>query len=336
MTVLPTGDVRGFYEALGIELPGWAQREAPARCFASPDSHSNGDRSPSTSVNLINGAWCCHGCGARGGAYDAALAVGHAPRSAIELMVDHGLIEPRTERVAAGRAPVGAPVARTSSRPPVPHRLKVTDNDVARWQTALARRPDVLSRLGVERGWRYGPICELELGLDPGGRLTIPIRDPEENLQGVLRYQPWHTHGPKMLAARGSRLGLIPHPARESSAEVVLVEGPADMIAARSYGMAAIAVPGAHAWRSEWAPSLAGRRVTVVMDCDRPGRDAAQRIETDLANVSDVRTLDLDPARDDGYDLTDALLERAHSLAGPAPLKWLDRSREHADRGIER
>ena len=75
MTVLQSGDVRSFYESLGVDLPGWAQREAPVRCFASNESHNHGDRSPSTSVNLENGAWCCHGCGAHGGAYDAALAI---------------------------------------------------------------------------------------------------------------------------------------------------------------------------------------------------------------------------------------------------------------------
>jgi DNA primase len=198
----------------------------------------------------------------------------------------------------------------------------------------------MLSRLTAERGWGYAAICELEVGLDAGGRVTIPIRDGDENLRGVLRYQPWHTGSPKMLAVRGTRLGLIPHPAREGSPDVVLVEGPADMIAARSHGIAAIAVPGTQAWRSEWASLLAGRRVTVVMDSDRPGREAAERIRTDLTAVSDVSVLDLDPARDDGYDLTDALLDRAHCSVGPPVLEQLSRGhlspRHQADRGIER
>ena len=129
-------------------------------------------------------------------------------------------------------------------------------------------------------------MCELEVGLDAGGRLTIPIRAASNDLQGVLRYQPWRTHGPKMLAVRGTRLGLIPHPVREPAPHIILVEGPADMIAARSSGLSAIAVSGTYAWRSEWAPAFAGRRVTVVMDCDRPGREAADRIASDLARFS--------------------------------------------------
>ena len=35
-STLPGADVRGFYTALGIELPAWAKREAPVGCFAAP------------------------------------------------------------------------------------------------------------------------------------------------------------------------------------------------------------------------------------------------------------------------------------------------------------
>ena len=73
---LPGADVRGFYQALGIELPGWAQREASVGCFANPDAHAHGDRDPSCSVNVETGAWHCWGCGAKGGAFDAAIVRG--------------------------------------------------------------------------------------------------------------------------------------------------------------------------------------------------------------------------------------------------------------------
>jgi DNA primase len=91
---------------------------------------------------------------------------------------------------------------------------------------------------------------------------------------------------------------------------LVLVEGPPDMIAARSCGWPAIAVPGDHAWRQEWARLFRSRQVTVVMDCDAPGRAAAQRIATDLSDVCPVRVTDLAPGRHDGFDLTDWLRTR--------------------------
>ncbi len=343
MTVLATGDIRAFYESLGVVLPDHALHEAAVKCFASPESHRNGDRSPSASISLVSGAWCCHACGARGGAYDAALALGHTPRGAIELMISHGLVErrpgPATRRPDRSQP---APVRRHPQPPAAQQRprLEATEADITRWQSSLSRRPSLILRLAQEREWRYGVISELGVGLDAGGRLTIPIRTAAGELQGVLRYQPWRTHGPKMLAVRGTRLGLIPHPFREPAAHVALVEGPADMIAARSNGLAAIAVSGTYAWRSEWAPAFAGRRVTVVMDCDRPGREAAHRIAADLAAFSPVAVLDLAPSREDGYDLTDALLDQEHrSLELPA-LTRLERgqarSRLPDPRGLER
>ena len=62
-STLPGADVRGFYTALGIELPGWAQREASVGCFSDPDAHAHGDRDPSCSVNVETGAWHCWGAG---------------------------------------------------------------------------------------------------------------------------------------------------------------------------------------------------------------------------------------------------------------------------------
>ena len=72
-STLAGADIRGFYSALGIELPEWATVEASVRCFADPDAHAHDDRDPSCSINLTHGAWHCWGCGAKGGAYDAAL-----------------------------------------------------------------------------------------------------------------------------------------------------------------------------------------------------------------------------------------------------------------------
>ena len=122
--------------------------------------------------------------------------------------------------------------------------------------------------------WSRATLLELGCGWERG-RVTIPIREGDGGLRGVLRYAPSHDRAPKMLAARGTRLGLIPHPAAEPSTWVVLVEGPPDMISARSRGLPAIAVPGDDAWEPEWARLLAGRHVSVVFDCDRAGRDAA-------------------------------------------------------------
>ena len=158
--------------------------------------------------------------------------------------------------------------------------------------------------------WSRATLLELGCGWERG-RVIIPIRDGHGGVRGLLRYARSRDRAPKVLAARGTRLGLIPHPCTESSGWVVLVEGPPDMISARSRGLPAIAVPGDDAWEPGWARLLAGRRVSVVFDCDRAGRPAAARIAADLKAVG-VRgsIVDLARGRTDGYDLTAWLAER--------------------------
>ena len=120
---LARADIRGYYEALGVELPGWAQAEASVRCFADPDAHAHQDRNASCSVNLETGAWRCWGCGARGGAYDAAIALGRTPRAAIDLMIHHGLTERRSPAPLRRRRRADAePKSRRSVPHPQPRR----------------------------------------------------------------------------------------------------------------------------------------------------------------------------------------------------------------------
>jgi hypothetical protein len=248
---MTTPDVRAFYAALGIELPGWPKLEAPIRCFAQPDAHNRGDRSPSCSVNLASGAWNCHGCGAHGGPYDAAVALGNTPRSAMDLLIANGLAEPRsrgphTPRTA--RVTTTAPITTVANRP----RLAVADADVESWVGGLDADAGLVRRLMVKRAWSPRIMRALKIGFD-GSRVTIPIRNAHGHLRGLLRYDPFGRRHPKMRAAFGTRLGLIPHPAIEASAGVILVEGASDVISARSAGLPAIAIPGTNAWRPAWA-----------------------------------------------------------------------------------
>jgi DNA primase len=146
------------------------------------------------------------------------------------------------------------------------------------------------------------------LGFDRG-RVIFPVRDGDGRLEGVLRYAPTHENAPKMLAVAGSTLGFLPHPAADRSVDVLLVEGPPNMLAARCQGWSAFAVPGDDAWQPGWARLLEGRRVTIVMDADQAGRAAAARIAADLVAVArEVRVADLHPGREDGADLTDWLI----------------------------
>lgn len=315
---LSGADIRGYYGALGIHIPRWAQHEACVRCFVNPDAHRRGDQDPSCSINTISGLWNCHGCGAGGHPYEAAIALGHTVRAARYLMVAYGLAEPHGPWVAPQSASAQhvqtrpqPRIARMHGRPA----LRVSEADIRHWQAALTEQAELIGRLTRDRRWLYSTMLELGLGYDCG-RITIPVRDEARRLVGLLRYRPWRKPGQvKMIAALGSRRALLPHPAAEPSNRVLLVEGEPDMIAARSQGLPAIAVPGASAWRAEWAQLFHGREVTIVMDCDAEGRRAADRIANDLRAEADALVVEL-AERDDGYDLTDWLSD--NKQGGPA------------------
>lgn len=316
---LSADDVRGFYAALGVELPGWAHTNAHVRCFIDPDAHERSDRDPSMSVSLESGAYCCHGCGAAGGAYDAALNQGHTERSAIELMITHHLTDRRPGPAAHPRRPprTQAPRPRPASQPT--RRLAASESQIIEYHRRLLTRADVLERLQRTRGWTRAAICELTLGLDDEGQVTIPVRDHTGRLAALLRYRP----GQRMRATAGSRRVLYPHPAAVSARLVLLVEGEPDRIAARSHQLPAVAIPGVNGWQPEWAALFDGREIVIVMDCDPQGRAAAPRIAGDLqARGIATWTVDLDPTRRDGYDLTDWLHDhpdRQHTLLTPPP-----------------
>ena len=310
---LARADIRSYYAKLGVRLPDWARTEASVPCFIDPDAHQRQDRDPSMSVNLKHGAYHCNGCGAKGGAYDAATALGHNPRAAIQLMIDYGLTNRRPQ--GAGRRarprPTAAHPGSIHPRPVVtrPRRLKVSEADVQRWHLQLLARVDVLRRLAATRGWCGLTVRQLQLGLDHGW-ITIPVRDQHQELISLLRYTPDHAPGePKVRAATGSHRALYPHPAGQALRDLLLVEGEPDAIAARSRGLPAIAIPGVNGWQAAWAPLFSGRTVTIAFDADAQGRACARTVAHDLAaHAANLVVIDLAPARTDGYDLTDWLM----------------------------
>ena len=292
-------DVRGFYAELGISLPGnGTSGDVSASCFANPGEHRREDRDPSGSVSLDTGAWNCRGCGARGGPYDAALALGRAPREAMELLRRFGLVDDDRPSDENGYR------TREDTR-----QLATTEADVARYREQLAGRPDFLAHVCEERGWTPEAMTALGLGFD-GQRIIFPTRNARLALVGLLRYVPVpasRNGARKMLADAQSVRELFPAPESFEAGETVyVVEGEPDAVAARSLGLAAVGVPGAKSWRPEWGPRFAGLHVVIVPDCDQPGRALAGDLARDLlAHAASVRLLDLAPEREDGYDLGD-------------------------------
>ena len=178
---------------------------------------------------------------------------------------------------------------------------------LASWTASVGA---VAGRLFELKGWTLPTLQALEIGWD-GGRVTIPVRDADGLLLTVVRYLPGRK--PKMLALNGRGRHLYPAPEDvaffdDPFGAVWLVEGEPDAISAYELGIPAVAVPGVSKWSDEWTERFEGRVVTVCMDCDAAGRACAAERADMLHSVGvEVRVVDLDPNRTDGWDLGDAL-----------------------------
>jgi hypothetical protein len=197
-----------------------------------------------------------------------------------------------------------APVA----RPKVEAAPLPTPEELVGWQDRLMAHTGLLGRLWDLRHWSALALQGLRIGFD-GQRLVLPVHDQNGELVNALRYLPRRQGDErKLLALKGRPRDLFPPPERLEG-DVWLVEGEPDAISGAELLLPTVAVPGTNGWRQAWAHRFAGRRVTVCFDCDEPGRTAAGRVLADLHGVTDAVTLDLEPERTDGYDLSDALLD---------------------------
>jgi hypothetical protein len=212
--------------------------------------------------------------------------------------------------VMADLFPERAEPRRMDPRPPAPRLepepvVTVTEDDVRSWAAALQDNAALLKRLAELKAWTPSALRQLGIGRD-GQRLTLPVRDAEGVLRGVLRYAPGGD--PKMLASKGAPRELWPAPESLPAGTIYLVEGEPDAVSAASLGLVACALPGAGSWKDSWPERFRGRPVVVMTDCDTPGRAAATRAVEHLAPVTWVRSIDLGPDREDGHDLGDMLV----------------------------
>ena len=190
---------------------------------------------------------------------------------------------------------------------------------------------DALAELARLRGWTEAAIERLELTYDASsGVVGIPIRDMLDEL-GTISYLPWPDRRgngrAKIWQPAGVPRQLFPPPELlpDDTRDVLVLEGEPDVIAAWSAGLVAVGVPGTAGWNADYAARFRGPRwrVSVAFDCDDVGRRAGAEVALSLAEAGvEVRLIDLDPSRRDGYDVTDFLLERGRE-AGAAELLGL-------------
>ena len=135
---------------------------------------------------------------------------------------------------------------------------------------------DVVTR----HGWktvegRYGDVVE------------IPYLDAQWN---TLRAKQRGRKGSWWGLGTGIHLyGLHVLAKAEPHADVIIAEGETDPMACYHKGILAVGVPGATAWKREWASHLAGRSTYVWQEPGPAGVEFVQKITADLSDAKILR-----------------------------------------------
>jgi putative DNA primase/helicase len=288
--------------ALLVELTGVDSRGNSYPC-PNRDHEQTGSTPPVTIAESNDGyqVWRCHACGIGGTAIDALM---------LARDVDAGAAIAELRARAGREQQPQRPKEKQKREAPLP-----SEDQLANWVQRLVDDRRLVERLHEVRGWTRDALAELGVGYDSERqRLVFSIRDGRGTLLNVCRYTPTPKDAErKMISLGGRPRALFPAPESLEGDEVWIVEGEPDAVAARSLGLLAVSIPGVEfAKRLDIEPLRRFQRVHVALDCDAQGRQAAAAIAQRLGDAGiEVRVLDLDPSRHDGYDLGDLVREAA-------------------------
>ena len=179
---------------------------------------------------------------------------------------------------------------------------------------ALQESPKRLAYLHEHRGLTLATIERFELGYDDDFyRYMLPVRDARRQLVNFRRYRP-DAETDKMINAAGhGRPRLYPLPLRPRWPWLLVVEGEWDALLARQHHLPAVTgTEGAGTWEDSWSRSLAGRKVAFAFDCDKAGREGADKAAKAVAKVAAaVKVVDL--GLGEGEDVSDWFLKYGRS-----------------------
>lgn len=217
----------------------------------------------------------------------------------------------------------------------------IPEGRIQRWAAALGADTNAAKRartyLLATRGLTEATVERFEIGLDKFGNIVLPIRGADGTVVSARRRKikdgsigPWKPYPhPKLKKADGKtpetygaptrlygvrELALDSAPADDGLAKPVWVTaGELDRLVLAECGALSVSPTNGEGSlpRLEDAEYLIGRDVIVVFDCDTAGRKGARKwaVACTKIGTASVRILDLDPERNDGYDISNFFLE---------------------------
>ena len=276
------------------------------KCFCHDDS------SNSLSIRTDNGLWYCHTTGKGGNLITAVATIKKISNGEART-----LLEGEGFKVAdAGQQP-DVKLGRTEEDDAKAPEIAEPINGV--YVQNLSNNQAIQLKAEERMGWREWALQKYGIGYDLGTkRFTIPVRDTDGKLKNIRMYDP-DADG-EMKTISFSDRGKVKYGAmrlwpeeRPSAQRIILVEGEKDCIltnqmiaeAGIADTMAVTGTGGAGSWRDYWNDRFKGKDVIVAYDCDKAGREAAEKRALDLQLVAgSVRILDLG-LPNKGDDITD-------------------------------
>ncbi len=268
------------------------------------------DHTPSLGVDRFTGVFHCWGC-KKGGHWNQLaykLNLERLPFGNEVAVTNQSL----TGEVSRALTKMGVALSRHGDRGDISRPL------VTKWQGDWrGMKESFLQRVGC---------IEVNNMVQNVKRIGLPVRTPEGDLLGYTcravdpadaepKYWPlspdsrnWRER--ELPAAKA--LFLIEHALDEGWETIVLVEGPADALRLYEAGIPAVALLGVSNWTDIKASILVGlgfKRVFVMMDADRAGREGQARILSDLSSLVPATGLKLPKGVKDPDQLSDKQLQ---------------------------
>ena len=316
----PAPDVRGFYQALGVELPrhgpngqGWLA----IRCFL--PGHK--DRHKSASVHADTGAWKCFTCNRKGSPFTAAVERLLTRQQAAQLARRHGLwIETGRRRPGLADTTIPAPL------PPV-------------YQDDPADPPAEFDWLATPP---KGRRREFEYVDENGKPVTRTVRVDVPGEQKRFWQERFTEDGWQPGLEGVPRLVIYRLPAVRDQARVggrvYVVEGEKAVQALERVGLVASCSPmGAGKWQRHYSDMLEGCKVTPIPDCDQPGREHMLDVMESCHNagVHVTEPLELGVHYPAGYDIVDLLAQISDTVRACNPEITLGELRHSLRQAVE-
>lgn len=298
--VLSTIDVESFCEEILGPVKGHSGDEISFLCCFHEDTN------PSLSINKVTKLFKCHACDKDGSVID--IWMKHKDLGFKEALLDLGQ-----------QKGIRAPVSKKPVNPPIDAAL------VIKWHEQLMSNGCTAKRwLNEKRGLLDETLVRFQIGWD-GERNTIPVRDSRGNIANVRRYNAKnklkmlnYTTGDYKYGSPARLYGSHDLVKRDCE-EVFIAEGEWDRIINEQYGFPTVTgTHGCKTFRIEWCRFFKGRKLRIVYDCDKEGREAVEKIlpiiikpENQPAEVK-VIWLPLAGTKDD-KDLSDYYIKHGHT-----------------------